>query len=293
MFAGPASAGVVFCEWPGGVSNVQNLSAAVADHYLGEPFGLQTSQAADWSIQFNSDPLQNLGSAGAGQLVSVVPLQPGTYTLRAFRVTEGYCILTELITANLPSVGTIGVSGNLWTVSPLTFDGNTSGGIGATTYSWNFGDGNSSTDQTPTHEYNDAGTYQVTLTFEDSNGRTSTGQRSVTIVDNPNVPGKPGSLYAEFSGCTGGLANYLVHWTASGSQPSNYFLYKRKLATSSNWSSQWLTSPIIYETGIENALYDLEVRGCLSNSESTCGPIRATQFNGQSCGGGSPPPNLF
>jgi len=290
IFAGPASAGEVSCAW--GINAVENRSEAEANHYLGEPFVLQTNLPADWHYQVNSNPIVNLGAKPADARVGVIPTVPGTYTIRGFRVMEGYCQLSEFIYAFAPEVGSITVSGNLWTVNSLTFDGNTSGGVLPLSYLWNFGDGNSSTDRVATHEYNDPGTYQVTLTFEDGNGRTSTRQTSVTIIDNPNVPGKPGSLFPEFSGCTGGLADYLVHWTASGAQPSNYFLYKFKLS-SSNWSTQWLTSPIVFESGLENALYDIEVRGCLSTSEATCGPMRAKSFNAQSCGGGNPPPNLF
>ncbi len=37
---------------------------------------------------------------------------------------------------------------------------------GATSWSWNFGDGNTSTDQNPTHTYAEIGAYEVTLTIE-------------------------------------------------------------------------------------------------------------------------------
>jgi PKD repeat protein len=43
----------------------------------------------------------------------------------------------------------------------------------AVSYSWNFGDGGTSTEENPTHIYEEAGTYQVTLTVENTDGKTS------------------------------------------------------------------------------------------------------------------------
>ncbi|MEM7260978.1 MAG: PKD domain-containing protein [Planctomycetota bacterium] len=54
-------------------------------------------------------------------------------------------------------------------IAPLTVDfTNTSddGGDAATTYSWDFGDGNGSTDVDPSNSYADCGTYDVTLTAD-------------------------------------------------------------------------------------------------------------------------------
>jgi len=45
---------------------------------------------------------------------------------------------------------------------PIQFINN-DGGTGATTYNWDFGDGNSSMDESPSHLYGDTGTYEVKL----------------------------------------------------------------------------------------------------------------------------------
>lgn len=49
---------------------------------------------------------------------------------------------------------------------------------------WEFGDGNTSTLQNPSHTYDFAGTYQVSLTVTDNNGATALTDQSVTVEDN-------------------------------------------------------------------------------------------------------------
>lgn len=53
----------------------------------------------------------------------------------------------------------------------------------ASTYSWDFGDGNNSTDQDPVHTYMQTGTFSVTLTAMSDDGKTSTQNQSVTVTD--------------------------------------------------------------------------------------------------------------
>lgn len=55
----------------------------------------------------------------------------------------------------------------------------------ATSYSWDFGDGNSSSSTNPIHIYNEGGTYNITLTAENSEGITDVINKSVNIKDKP------------------------------------------------------------------------------------------------------------
>ena len=53
---------------------------------------------------------------------------------------------------------------------------------GAFSYSWDFGDGSTpSTEQNPTHEYLDAGTYTVDLTVSDGVGVVGTEQMTISV----------------------------------------------------------------------------------------------------------------
>ena len=54
-------------------------------------------------------------------------------------------------------------------------------------WSWNFGDGNSSFNQNPFHNYSDDGVYQVNLTVIDDDGAFNTISMNITILNLPPV----------------------------------------------------------------------------------------------------------
>lgn len=56
----------------------------------------------------------------------------------------------------------------------------TDGSIGADSYSWDFGDGNTSTDASPTHTYAEGGTYTVALTVNNAGG-SDTASEDITV----------------------------------------------------------------------------------------------------------------
>jgi PKD repeat protein len=57
------------------------------------------------------------------------------------------------------------------------------------TWHWDFGDGNASAAQNPSHEYKEAGTYTVTLTIWDDDGTKDTTTKTITVEGDNNTPG--------------------------------------------------------------------------------------------------------
>ncbi len=55
--------------------------------------------------------------------------------------------------------------------------------VAVTSYSWNFGDGNTSSIQNPNHTYATSGTYQVSLTVSDSENKTDIYSKDVTVSE--------------------------------------------------------------------------------------------------------------
>jgi len=53
------------------------------------------------------------------------------------------------------------------------------------TYLWDFGDGNTSTEQNPTHQYPNGGTFQVSLTVTDARGVSGTVTKTITVEGPP------------------------------------------------------------------------------------------------------------
>ena len=124
----------------------------------------------------------------------------------------------------------------------VSFTGSATGGTAPYSYSWNFGDGSTSTAQNPSHTYNSAGTYTVTLTVTDSSAPAKTATSTVTItvsaVGNPlaaTASATPTSgqvpLNVAFTGtATGGPPPYSYSWnfgdgsaTSTAQNPSHTY----------------------------------------------------------------------
>lgn len=82
----------------------------------------------------------------------------------------------------------------------------------ASTYSWDFGDGNTSSLRSPAHLYGTAGTYKVKLTAANPTGCSDTFSKSIVVYD---IPGAAFTQSAS-SGCTGDVITFTDNSTGNG-----------------------------------------------------------------------------
>ncbi len=110
------------------------------------------------------------------------------------------------------------VSGNEG--SAVTFSGTASGGSGALSESWNFGDGSTATGSlTPSHTYALYGTYTATLTVSDTHGDTKTSSTTVTVNDvapTVNVGGPYSAVQGSAIAFAGSASSVSTQETAAG-----------------------------------------------------------------------------
>lgn len=105
--------------------------------------------------------------------------------------TDLGCIdsVTKSITLRESPVADFNVVGSTCSNETLTFDNTTSQPAGGNpnTYEWEFGDANTSTDISPSHQYTGPGLKTITLIARNSNGCEGTIKKDVTIDLKPNA----------------------------------------------------------------------------------------------------------
>ena len=111
-------------------------------------------------------------------------LQPGTYNVTLIVKDSSLC------TSSITNAIKLGQTNNTLTATyyPINTTGDSvlftaapTGGTAPYSYSWDFGDGNSSTLAGPIHQYASAGTYLTTLSLTDAAGNTNTQRANINV----------------------------------------------------------------------------------------------------------------
>ena len=94
----------------------------------------------------------------------------------------------------------------------ILFTAEINGGFEPYNYQWDFGDGNTSIDKSPTHAYKDSGVYSVSLKVTDDKGYFNSSQRSeyITVTGTWNPGSVAKSAWNGFAAFGRGLINVLI-----------------------------------------------------------------------------------
>ena len=95
----------------------------------------------------------------------------GNHTLKATSFDNAGASTTNEVTVEVIKGGSSGFTANPTSgIAPLTVNFTDQSTNSPTSWQWDFGDGNNSTEQSPSHTYNDMGQYDVTLTSTNQSG---------------------------------------------------------------------------------------------------------------------------
>jgi len=108
----------------------------------------------------------------------------------------------------------------------VSFNNSATDDKAVTSYSWNFGDGSSSTNANPSHSYSVAGSYQVSLTVYDAEGLNHTASQTIAVSEDGNNQGCDGlaawsttSSYAIGDKVSYNGYKYDAIWWSTGASP--------------------------------------------------------------------------
>ena len=136
------------------------------------------------------------GAGMTGQNVTMVFQQPGVYSICLIITTANGCDAVSCQDIVINDDGTGGTdstacyiwagffattNGTTTTFNDFSNTGNAAGGIAS--WAWDFGDGNTSTDQNPIHTFAEEGNYVVCLTVTDAEGCTDTNCQDIVVGD--------------------------------------------------------------------------------------------------------------
>jgi len=277
-----------------------------------QPSASPTSGCVPLAVHFTgaatggTSPYGFLWDFGDGSPTSTLQNPDHTYTsagifIASLQVTDAHgCTDSKTVQITVWSKPTATASGVPTAgCAPLlvSFSGGASGGTPGYTYSWNFGDGGTSTAQSPSHTYTGAGSYTAVLTVTDSHG--CQGSQSVVITVYPlptaTATAAPSAgcapLAVSFTGgASGGTSPYTYSWvfgdggTSTAQSPSHTYTsagsYTAVLTVTDSHGCQGSKSVVI-------TVYPLPTASASASPTSGCMPLNVS-FTGGASGGTGP-----
>jgi endonuclease/exonuclease/phosphatase family metal-dependent hydrolase len=133
----------------------------------------------------NNIMLSNMRFEVKGGTWQAETIAPGTIIFDNFRVAKPTA--TQILQTPQVSIAASTLSGNA--ALPVNFSANASSGNGSiVSYSWNFGDGHSSSLQSPSNTYQSAGQYTAVVNVIDNAGVTASASIGISVSNQPAPP---------------------------------------------------------------------------------------------------------
>lgn len=190
---------------------------------------------------------------------------PGSYWVQ---VTVDCCVYTDTITIlpGLPPTASFSLPTSTCG-QEITLINNSDG---ATSYLWDFGDGSTSTEADPVHEYAGAGTYSISLTAINACG-SDTGTQTLEVNGTGTL-----SINGPDTLCEGGIGNFSI--SLSGVMPESILWSTGETTLNIELTG---TTPVLLWVDVEDE------NGCTYTSELSVQispqPTAAFQFNALRC----------
>ncbi len=235
-----------------GINFVYETCGGLTMDLMNESFDLQNISAYQW--YFTNPGITPATStsidltvqlAGAGSYQGWMVVNPGTVcTDTAFITIHSYPEIDLNINSDFNPCGAGPVQFTPSTTTPLA---------NINSWSWDFGDGASSSEYAPQHQYNSVGLYQVVLTIVDINNCTHTFQEEINWDSDPSYP-----LDAALDGITTDGEHFL--YKACGTLSLDLFNESTDPANIDNYLWQF-TSPGISPATSTDANLTVELSG--------------------------------
>jgi PKD repeat protein len=216
-----------------------------------------------WAWDFNGDgvvdstvqnPVVTYGTAGE-YTVSLTASSSTTET-NDTETKINYITITDTggcIACNFDAVPTSGYT-------PLTVQFTDLSAVEPDTWSWNFGDGHTSTEQNPEHEYTEAGTYTVTMTVSKGDViKTKTKTGYITVTDYISPGGEDPGPYS---------CNFVANVTY-GNVPLTVLFNDTSLSGADTWT--WGIDGV-YQADTQDVTITFNEAGIYSINHAASGP---------------------
>lgn len=174
----------------------------------------------NWSYELKDANRSSIGSAAnINDSTTISNLSAGAYTLYTSSTTTLPDSLAFSISEPAAVIAGFSSADNVLLSSAEISFTNTS--ANANLYTWDFGDGQTSSDNSPVHQFHTAGTFMVSLVAANTQGCNSLFSKSITV--NPDLT--TGVLNAEVSNIScNGMNNGIIRLSKPGNTNWNYEL---------------------------------------------------------------------